>query len=363
MRRWAALLLALAACEQQPPAPLPQPPPQPPPAQEPPEPVQLQPAVAPDTVPNDPGELVMLFVRLWDEHLADYAPASPRFLRATADRVYALRRRFLTPELLAPELVKLDLMREKLKDPERPEYEMVSVTPEGDDGAVVVYRRSIGDGKRTEERAIDAVRRDGRWWIESVHVGGVGTVPMQVVEVGKLHVVPADHRWVDDASTPPRAANAYAELFMRVRVDQTNLYLEGIESFVSVCRRFLVPERLIEIEQAMAAAKEAGIGRAAALVRQVGPVEVADETHAHFKMAVPVDASRSTMERIDLVKIGEEWRVSRVAVPHGWCGGTGVCRACEGTGVYNEQTCPDCIGSRRCEKQGCDGTGYVPSNR
>lgn len=360
MRRIAPILLLLAACEQHPPSPPPQPPQPdpPPPTLEPPEPVELQPAVVPDAVPDDPGELVMLFVRLWDEHLADYAPASPRFIRATADRVYALRMRFLTPERMAPERAKLDLLRERMPDPGRPEYELVSVTP-SDEAAVVVYKRTIAGGRRTEDRAVDVVRRDGRWWIETVHMGASDTLPMEIVEVGKLHVVPEGHRWVDDISTAQSAAHNYAELLIRVRVEQANLYLEGIESFIEVCRRFLVPERVGEIEQAMGAAKRAGIENAGALVHQVGKLVEKDETHAFFPLILPV-GSKHNLERIDLLKIGEEWRVSRVAEPHSLCQGSGVCRACDGSGKYRDGVCPGCVGTRRCDKQGCDGTGFIP---
>jgi hypothetical protein len=327
-----------------------------------------QPAAAPASgdapVPSAPADLVLAFLQVWERFLADYAGRPiPAFLGEAAALTFELKRPFLTPELAERERVLVDRLRQRAVAMPPPAYEVVSTEPAGPDAMAVTVRRETAGGK-FRERLVDLVRRDGRWWIAQLHVRGKGTLPEELVRVGRLVTLPQERAWSDDRSTPEQAARNWAELFLRVRVAQSERYVLGVRRFIEALKRFGGADLAAGAEADLARAIEEGRAHAREFVCTPGPPTLTDASHAWFILELPAEAHRATRERVDLVKVGAEWRVGRIGVPHRFCGGGGRCPACEGSGrdARKGSACGACKGSGACSAGGCGGTGYVAAD-
>lgn len=376
-RTWMLAAALLAACDADPPAPVTPapvnaavtPPPLVLPVLEPPREVAPVPPVgAPDPLATKtPEQLVLDFSALLDELLVAWSPDRPSvFLIKSAEAAYGLRARLLTPEVATQARDRVEngakMLQKHLAGLQRPRYAVLTNEPAGPDACTVVIERDISKSVRVEHRAVDLVRREGRWWIAVVRQGGKGTLPLELPPLGKLTTVPPGHVWVESLESTETAAQAYGEHMVRNRVEQSRLYVGGMRGFIAQMKRFCTPEMASEAEGRLAAAEQEGLGHARAMVHTVGKVVFVDPTHVYFPLAVPLDEKRSTVERIDLTKMGAEWRVSRIGLPHDDCKMTGVCRFCEGSGKNRDaKPCPFCQGSGKCRSRGCDGTGFLPS--
>jgi hypothetical protein len=286
------------------------------------------------------------------------------FGRQLAEMTFAMISPFFTGAMLEMQKAKIERAKGLAPPTDRPQHSVVASAPDGDACLLTVSHSVGGEANRLN---VDLVRSGGRWWIKTVRTEGDRTPALDLIRKvlmlnpNDIVTAPADHRWVEAPGTVEQSAAAYAEMNVRVRVKQSDLWLAGARRGIEMMKRYFAPETIAELEERLAAGVEKGRAHAATLTCQKGPVAMEGDARAYTMLTTPIKVPRVLLERVDLTKIGDVWLIEQVreVAPCTFCGQKKVCPACKGTGEGQPgEPCALCKAAKHCLR--CEGSGFAP---